>query len=194
MRSKAGSPCVPKDSAYSVHPGVETMGMCNHLCSPSSGLSIRDRVWRMSTPVSGSGIITRSFDELSTRELHAILALRSRIFVVEQECVYNDIDGRDIEPTTRHLWISLDSRVAAYARQLRAEDGSIRIGRVVTNVADRGSGLARTLVSSIVDNADAPIALDAQSHLAGWYETFGFEAEGDEFIEDGIPHITMRKG
>ena len=126
----------------------------------------------MSTPVSGSGIITRSFDQLSTHELHAILELRSRVFVVEQECVYNDIDGRDIEPTTRHLWISLDCRVAAYARQLRDDDGTIRIGRVVTNVADRGSGLARDLVSSVVESSDAPIVLDAQSHLAGWYENF----------------------
>jgi len=148
----------------------------------------------MSTPVSGSGIITRSFDQLSTHELHAILELRSSVFVVEQECVYNDIDGRDIEPTTRHLWISLDGRVAAYARQLRDDDGTIRIGRVVTNVADRGSGLARDLVSSVVESSDAPIVLDAQSHLAGWYENFGFEVDGDEFIEDGIPHITMRKG
>jgi ElaA protein len=148
----------------------------------------------MSTPVSGSGIITRSFDQLSTRELHAILELRNRVFVVEQDCVYNDIDGRDIEPTTRHLWISLDGRVAAYARQLRDDDGTIRIGRVVTNVADRGSGLARDLVSSVVESSDAPIVLDAQTHLAGWYETFGFEVDGEEFIEDGIPHITMRKG
>lgn len=148
----------------------------------------------MPTPESGSGIITRSFDQLSTGELHAILELRNRVFVVEQDCVYNDIDGRDIEPTTRHLWILLDGHIAAYARQLREDDGTIRIGRVVTNLADRGSGFARTLVSSIVDRADAPIVLDAQSHLAGWYEAFGFGVDGGEFVEDGIPHITMRKG
>jgi ElaA protein len=147
----------------------------------------------MSTPLSGSGIITRSFDQLSTRELYEILELRNRVFVVEQDCVYNDIDRRDIEPTTRHLWISLDGHVAAYARQLRDDDGTIRLGRVVTNVADRGSGLARTLVSSVVERADAPIVLDAQSHLTSWYETFGFGVDGEEFMEDGIPHITMRK-
>lgn len=134
----------------------------------------------------------KHFAELTTRELHDILALRSQVFVVEQDCVYHDIDGRDIDPTTLHLWFDNGGEIAAYVRQLDDGDGVERIGRVVTDPAHRGQSLAAKLIADVIDRGHGPIVLDAQSHLADWYARFGFDRDGDEFVEDGIAHVPMR--
>ena len=134
----------------------------------------------------------KRFSELSARQLHDILALRSGVFIVEQECVYNDIDGRDIEPTTRHLWIDHDGAPAAYLRQLHDRDGVIRVGRVVTDPGHRGQGLAARLVRHVTERQSGQVVLDAQAHLHNWYAQLGFVRDGDDFVEDGIAHIPMR--
>lgn len=138
------------------------------------------------------GVTSRTFGELSTRELHDILALRSEVFVVEQQCVYLDIDGRDTESGTRHHWIDDAGRMTAYARTLAEPFGETRIGRVVTRPHNRGEGLARLLMEHLVDVVSGPIVLDAQSYLVPWYESLAFAVTGPEFDDDGIPHVPMR--
>jgi ElaA protein len=138
-------------------------------------------------------VTSRSFDELTARQLHDIVRLRCDVFVVEQRCAYPELDGRDVEPTTGHHWIADgDLAVACYARTLVDPGEVVRLGRVVTAPPSRGRGLAAGLVQTLIERfADRMIVLDAQSHLADWYRTFGFEQSGDEFVEDGIPHTPM---
>jgi ElaA protein len=139
-------------------------------------------------------LISRRFDELTAREFHAIARLRSQVFVVEQECVYLDLDGRDSEPDAWHHWIEVDGAIACYARTLSEPAGSTRIGRVVTAPSSRGRGLARSLIGALVERDGAGvIVLEAQSHLADWYARFGFDVIGDEYLEDGIAHVPMRR-
>ena len=138
-------------------------------------------------------VTSRTFDDLSTRELHDILRLRSDVFVVEQAGVYSDVDGRDIEPDTSHHWIERDGTTAAYLRVLRDNDRTPKIGRVLTAPDARGDGLAAALVRTVAAGIDGPVVLDAQTHLAGWYERLGFTIDGPEFVEDGIPHVPMRR-
>ena len=137
-------------------------------------------------------VTSRTFSELTTTELHDILRLRGDVFVVEQQCVYTDIDGRDAEPATRHHWISAEATIAVYARTLSEPEGATRIGRVVTAPGSRGAGLAARLVNHITDTTSGPIELDAQSHLVDWYHRLGFTVVGPEFVEDGIPHVPMQ--
>jgi ElaA protein len=137
-------------------------------------------------------VTSKRFAELTTQELHDLLRLRCDVFVVEQECAYPELDGRDDEPGTGHHWIVADGSIAVYARTLH-DDDAVRIGRVVTAPGARGRGLAGHLVGHLVEAVDAPIVLDAQSHLQQWYERLGFVVDGEEFVEDGIPHVPMRR-
>jgi ElaA protein len=134
---------------------------------------------------------TASFRDLEIGTLYALLKLRSEVFVVEQECHYQDLDGRDDEPGTRHVWLSRGDEIRAYLRIL--DDGDVlRIGRVVTSRKARGAGLAARLMDealTIIGNR--PSVLDAQAHLVGFYTRFGYRQTGPEFLEDGIPHIPM---
>ncbi len=140
-----------------------------------------------------SAVRSATFAELDTRTLYAILRLRVDVFVVEQACAYAELDGRDVETTTVHVWTSDDRGPTAYLRVL-ADSEAWRIGRVCTRADSRGSGLAAALMQDTLGRlVDRPLILDAQAHLAGWYERFGFQADGAEFVEDGIPHIPMRR-
>jgi ElaA protein len=134
---------------------------------------------------------TASFPDLEIGTLYAILKLRSDVFVVEQECFYADLDGRDDEPGTRHLWIARDDEIRAYLRIL--DDGVVqRIGRVVTAPEARGAGLAGRLVeAALTVIGNRPSVLDAQAHLVGFYAKFGYQQTGPEYLEDGIPHVPM---
>lgn len=140
----------------------------------------------------GHRLRVASFEEMPSRTAYAVWALRSQVFVVEQECAYQDLDGRDLEPGTRHLWVEAQDGPVAYLRVL--EDGShVRVSRVVTHSRARGRGLAAALVTAAIDLAPGrDVVLDAQSHLAGWYRRLGFVRDGEEFVEDGIPHLPMR--
>lgn len=133
-----------------------------------------------------------SFDELDPKIAYALWQLRQEIFIVEQDCPYPDLDGRDHEPGTRHVVLSEGDRVAGTARIL--DDGDVwRIGRVVLAPAHRGKGLADVMMTAAVEaSVGRDVVLDAQAPLAGWYATFGFAQDGEEFLEDDIPHIPMR--
>lgn len=132
-----------------------------------------------------------SFRDLEATTLYAILKLRAEVFVVEQECVYLDLDGRDTEPGTRHVWVERDGEIRAYLRVL--SDGEVeRIGRVVTAKSARGAGLAGRLVTEALEIVgNRPSVLDAQAHLTGFYAKFGYQPTGPEYLEDGIPHVPM---
>ncbi len=136
------------------------------------------------------------FAELDGRTLHDLVRLRIDVFVVEQQCPYAELDGRDPDPDTWHVWAE-DSGVVGYLRLLTEPDRTQRIGRVCVAAAHRGTGLAGRLLARAVELASAaapgaPVVLDAQSHLAPWYERRGFAVAGSEFVEDGIPHLPMR--
>ena len=134
---------------------------------------------------------TASFRDLDTTTLYAILKLRSDVFVVEQESVYADPDGRDTEPGTRHLWFSRDGEIRAYLRIID-EGEAQRIGRVVTAPEARGAGLAGRLVGeALAVIGNRPSVLGAQAHLVSFYAKFGFQQTGPEYVEDGIPHVPM---
>ena len=126
---------------------------------------------------------------------HDLVRLRVDVFVVEQECAYAELDGRDAEPQTLHLWSADDEGPTAYLRLLTEPDGVRRIGRVCTAARARGRGLSADLVRRALAEcgAEATVVLDAQSHLQHWYERFGFAVDGPEVIEDGIPHVPMRR-
>jgi ElaA protein len=131
--------------------------------------------------------------EISATDLYAALRLRAAVFVVEQDCAYLDPDGRDLEPGTTHLWFTAgDDPPAAYVRLLTEPGGGHRIGRVVTDPAQRGARLAGRLIDHALTLADRPVVLDAQSHLVHVYGRHGFAPDGAEFLEDGIPHTPMR--
>ena len=132
------------------------------------------------------------FDELTVAQLYGILRLRSDVFIVEQDCAYDDIDGRDAEPATRHLWIERDGEVVAAARLLRNRDGAHHIGRVVTQARYRRQRLAEAIMRRAIELAGPPIELKAQAHLSDWYARFGFRPNGDTFDEAGILHQPMR--
>jgi ElaA protein len=132
-----------------------------------------------------------SFRDLDVSTLYAILKLRSDVFVVEQECVYADPDGRDAEPGTRHVWVSRGDQILAYLRILDDGDAE-RIGRVVTAPEARGAGLAGRLVDeALTVIGNRPSLLDAQAHLVEFYRRYGYEPTGPEYLEDGIPHVPM---
>lgn len=139
------------------------------------------------------------FAELGVQQLYDVLALRSEVFVVEQQCVFLDIDGLD--PQTWHLLgHGADGRLQAYARLippgLKGPDALI--GRVVTAPLARGGGSGRALMAEAVAECarlwpGRAITLHAQAHLERFYAGFGFTPVGEPYVEDGIPHIEMRK-
>lgn len=134
-----------------------------------------------------------TFDELDARTGYLLWQLRERVFVVEQECAYLDLDGRDLEPATRHVWIEGSGAPVAYLRVLQDPD-EMRIGRVVVDATHRSRGLARRLMAAALDVVGPrPCRLDAQSYLVDWYAGLGFEPCGEEFLDDGIPHVPMRR-
>lgn len=131
--------------------------------------------------------------DIGPETLYRILALRSDVFVVEQDCVYLDLDGRDLEPGARQFWIEQDGSVLATLRLLRDPDGTARIGRVATARSARGSGLAAALMRRALEFApDGDVVLGAQTYLEKWYGRFGFVRDGADYDEDGIPHLPMR--
>jgi len=135
----------------------------------------------------------RAFDELTVHELYAILALRERVFVVEQQCAYLDADGLDL--TARHLWATADDgAIHAYLRIVPAgvKFPEVAIGRVITAPEARGTGLGRELMERGIAAVGAqPIRIGAQAHLEKFYGSLGFTRVSDVYDEDGIPHIEM---
>ena len=145
--------------------------------------------------------ILKSWSELTTDELYELLALRAEVFVVEQTCPFQDLDGLDRRAGVWHLLGYQGEQLAAYARIMAPGIGDasgVAIGRVVTSPQARGSGLGHALLGEAVQACEAhwpgrSIWLGAQAHLQGFYGQHGFVAEGEGHIEDDIPHIGMRK-
>jgi ElaA protein len=140
---------------------------------------------------------TKPFASLSLSELYALLQLRSEVFVVEQTCAFQDIDGQD-QVASHLLGRSETGELAAYARLFDAGTSypEASIGRVVVNMKFRRYGLGRELLREAIRAVAAlygtqPIQIGAQLYLKEFYESFGFQQHGDEYLEDGIPHIHM---
>jgi len=134
------------------------------------------------------------FADLTPFEVYGLCRLRVDVFVVEQVCPYPELDGRDTEPSTVHLWFEDDGgEILATIRIL--DDGATRaIGRVATAASARGQGLAaRLMEEGIARCAGFPVTLGAQAYLESWYERFGFRTSGPGYVEDGIPHVPMRR-
>lgn len=138
----------------------------------------------------------KPFDELTTRELYAALQLRSEVFVVEQNCVFQDIDNKD--QVSWHLMGWQDNLLAAYTRLVPAGISfeEVSIGRVVTSPKMRKSGAGRLLMKKSIEASysifgKTPIRIGAQLYLKRFYESFGFQQSSDVYLEDGIEHIEM---
>ena len=144
--------------------------------------------------------IPLTFSQLSTRQLYDILRLRSEVFVVEQECAYQDLDGHDMHANTLHLLGYRDDKLTAYARIL--DEGvtypEVAIGRVVTAHTERGNGAGHELIAQALLEIkekwpNQAVMMGAQSHLVDFYGKHGFKVSSDEYMEDGIPHIDMTR-
>ena len=133
--------------------------------------------------------------DVNATVLYEILRLRVDVFVVEQECPYPELDGRDLEPGARHFLVEEEGRLVATLRLLAEPDSPwLRIGRVCTRASARGRGLSARLITAALEAAeDAPVRLDAQAHLVGLYSRLGFVPVGEQYLEDGIPHQPMTR-
>ena len=145
-------------------------------------------------------IVVKSFHQLSPYELYGVLKLRSDVFVVEQTCVYPDLDNKDIDVGSLHIMMYDDDALAGYARCLAPAisfaDAS-SIGRVVIASSARGKGHARKLMSSAIQTCfdswpEIPIEIGAQTYLQEFYEGLGFIAISSPYDEDWIMHVDMR--
>ena len=140
----------------------------------------------------------KTFDELSIHELYQILRLRSEVFVVEQDCVYQDVDNKDQKAL--HIMGMKNGQVVAYTRVFKPGDyfDNVSIGRVVVRQDQRKYGLGKKIMLATMAAIDQrfpnkPIEISAQSYLLRFYTELGFSAFGEEYLEDGIPHRRMLK-
>lgn len=138
-----------------------------------------------------------SFAELSNLQLHAIYQARAAVFVIEQNCVYQDVDGKD--PLSHHLtaWTP-EGEVAAYLRIVPAgiSFDEASLGRVISTQDWRGTGVGKQLIANGIKTLHAlypaaPVRIGAQAYLEKFYGSFGFETVSDIYLEDDIPHIEM---
>jgi ElaA protein len=138
----------------------------------------------------------KNFDELTGREVYEILKIRSEIFVVEQNCIYNDVDAKDIESI--HIMIKEDDKIMSYIRVIKpgVSYDNASIGRVLVAFEGRRKGLARKIVQEgidyIINNWDEEkITIGAQDYLKDFYKSLGFEPISEVYLDDGIPHLDM---
>ncbi len=139
----------------------------------------------------------KAYSDLSKNELYAILWLRAKVFIVEQNCPYQDLDGKDQK--SYHVIGVKDDMIAAYSRIIPpgvSYENYSSIGRVVCDPSARGNGLGKTLMRFSIDTCkelypDKPIKISAQTYLQRFYNALGFAEVGDEYLEDNIPHIQM---
>ena len=141
---------------------------------------------------------TKTFQELTISELYQILQLRSEVFVVEQNCVYQDIDGKDEKAL--HILGKKEGKIVAYTRcfapKIYFEEAAI--GRVVVKETERKFGYGHQILKASVEEIQqryqtTTIKLSAQQYLTHFYETHNFKKIGEGYLEDGIPHIAMLK-
>lgn len=138
-------------------------------------------------------LVSKFFHELTTLELYELLKVRAEIFVVEQNCVYQDLDDKDYD--SLHVFYESDGKVIAYLRAYEKEMGVVQMGRVLT--LEHGTGLGGKLLKEGINQIrekQSPkcIFIEAQCYATGFYEREGFEICSQEFLEDGIPHVEMK--
>lgn len=140
--------------------------------------------------------ICKPFSELKPLELYAIMQLRNEVFVVEQNCVFQDADNKDIDAW--HLMGCREEQLMAYTRLLPRDISYAHasIGRVVTSPHARGKGVGRKLMQESIDTlykiwGKQPIQIGAQLYLKNFYESLGFQQTSEIYLEDGIEHIEM---
>lgn len=136
----------------------------------------------------------KTFRELTTDELYELLRVRSDVFVVEQNCVYQDLDYDDQKAI--HLWLTVEDKVVALARVCPADTHmtEISIGRVISTKRGKGYGKQIMLhaIDAAIEHFDAKlIDIEAQEYAKGFYEGVGFKQSSEKFMLDGIPHIKM---
>lgn len=135
----------------------------------------------------------KKINDLSAKELFDILYLRTEIFVVDQQRIYQEVDEHDLEAI--HIYDLIDGKVAAYARVFR-QNGNVTFGRVVTAPEFRGQGLANQLMTQILkviqtEFDQKEIEIEAQVQVEGFYQKFNFESQGEPFLFNHTPHIKM---
>jgi ElaA protein len=137
----------------------------------------------------------KTFEQLNTRELYQLIQLREKVFIVEQECYYLDADGKDDD--SWHLMLHQDDELIAYLRILPPGISyqTPSIGRVVVDEKHRKKGYGIDIMKIAMDfldeKYDMDITISAQMYLNKFYSNLGFENVGEEYLEDGIPHIKM---
>lgn len=138
----------------------------------------------------------KTFKELTVDELYELLRIRADVFVVEQDCVYQDLDGDDQQAI--HLWLTIEGKTVALCRVCPAGTHmkEVSIGRVITT--ERGKGYGKQIMLAAIDTAihffnARQIDLEAQEYARGFYENVGFVQSSESFILDGIPHIKMSR-
>ena len=137
----------------------------------------------------------KAWDQLSSKEINDIFSLRSEVFIVEQECIYQDVDGKDEKAD--HVLLIINNQLVGYTRvfneNIYFKEASF--GRAVVKKSHRGEGYGHLLVEKSLEhlktNKQSPIKISAQSHLKEFYSSHGFVAKGEEYMEDGIPHTAM---
>ena len=140
-------------------------------------------------------VIIKSFEQLNKVELYEIIQLRIAVFIIEQDCPYQDLDGTDDQ--CLHMWVEEEGEIASY---LRISPAGCRfaepsLGRIVTKMAYRNKGLAEIVIKKAIEvlceERPQAIRISAQSHLEKYYKKFGFIKASEEYLEDNIPHIEM---
>ncbi len=140
-------------------------------------------------------VIIKKFQNLDKLELYKIMQLRIEVFVVEQDCPYQDLDGLDEVGT--HLWLEEDNEVVSYLRinPPKTRFDEVSFGRIVTKQSARKKGLSEAIILKaleiVVKEDLGPVRISAQSYLKKYYEKFGFSKTSEEYLEDDIPHIEM---
>lgn len=140
-------------------------------------------------------ILYHGIDEMSPSELYEVLKLRQDIFIVEQDCVYDDIDGLD--GASQHLLLKIDNELVAYSRIVppKVKFDEISIGRILVRETFRGDGYGKKIIMEsikyIAKNSHKSIRIEAQAHLLQFYKDLGFNVAGETYILDGIPHLQM---
>lgn len=141
-------------------------------------------------------VAVKTFKELNITELYEILQLRSEVFVVEQDCVYQDLDGKDIDAL--HIIGIKNNKIVAYTRIFEAGlyFDSASIGRVVVTMEERRYGYGKVIMEASIQAVkeiwkEKSIKISAQIYLKDFYKGLGFEEFGEGYLEDGIPHIGM---
>jgi ElaA protein len=144
-------------------------------------------------------VICLPFTGLSSTQLYDIMYLRSEVFVLEQDCLYQDLDGKDRQSAVQHLMILEKQQLLAYARLLPPglSYATPSMGRILVSPQARGQGLGRRLIKESMERTFAlwpelDITIGAQSHLSQLYQSFGFKEISEHYLEDGILHVDMQ--